>query len=168
MQSTDKRSERAYSIVSSPYENEVEFFIELVPGGELTPQLHELQSGNEILMRKVPKGRFLLQTNEPHKNYLLVSTVTGVAPYVSYIRSLMNDEPEGGFRSGHRLFLLNGARRSWEFGYHEELANIASTAHWLTYVPTISRASEDVTWNGERGRVDDLLRKYVDEWGLTG
>ena len=45
---------------------------------------------------------------------------------------------------------------------------MASTAHWLTYVPTISRASEDVTWNGERGRVDDLLRKYVDEWGLTG
>jgi len=168
VQSTDKRIERAYSIVSSPYENEVEFFIELVPGGELTPQLHELQSGNEILMRKVPKGRFLLQTNEPHKNHLLVSTVTGVAPYVSYIRSLMNDEREGGFLSGHRLFPLNGASRSWEFGYHEELANIASTANWLTYVPTISRASEDVTWNGERGRVDDLLRKYVDEWGLTG
>jgi len=62
VQSTNKRSERAYSIVSSPHENEVEFFVELVRGGELTPQLHELQSGNEILMRKVAKGRFLLET----------------------------------------------------------------------------------------------------------
>ena len=168
VQSTNKRSERAYSIVSSPHENEVEFFIELVPGGELTPQLHELQAGNEVLMRKVAKGRFLLETSEPYKNHLLVSTVTGVAPYVSYIRSLVNDGREEEFPSGNRLFLLNGASRSWEFGYHEELANIASTANWLTYVPTISRASEDVTWNGERGRVDDLLRKYVDEWGLTG
>jgi ferredoxin/flavodoxin---NADP+ reductase len=168
VQSTDRRSERAYSIVSSPHENEVEFFIELVPGGELTPQLHELQSGNEILMRKVAKGRFLRETSEPQKNHLLVSTVTGVAPYVSHIRSLMNDERDGRFRSGNRLFLLNGGSRSWEFGYHEELANIAATAYWLTYVPTISRASEDVTWNGERGRVDDLLRKYVDQWGLTG
>jgi len=114
-------------------------------------------------MRKVAKGRFLRETSEPQKNHLLVSTVTGVAPYVSYIRSLMNDERDGRFRSGNRLFLLNGASRSWEFGYHEELANIAATAYWLTYVPTISRASEDVTWNGERGRVDDLLRKYVDQ-----
>ena len=134
VQSGNKRSERAYSIVSSPHENEVEFFIELVPGGELTSQLYNLRSDNEILMRKVPKGRFLLQTNEPYKNHLLVSTVTGVAPYVSYIRSLMNDDREGKFPAGNRLFLLNGASRSWEFGYHQELANIASGAKWLIYV----------------------------------
>jgi ferredoxin/flavodoxin---NADP+ reductase len=168
VQSTNKPSERAYSIVSSPHENEVEFFIELVPGGELTPQLYNLQSGNEILMRKVHKGRFLLDINESRKNHLLVSTVTGVAPYVSYIRSVMNDDREGTFPAGNRLFLLNGASRSWEFGYHQELANIASAAKWLTYVHTISRAWEDAAWNGERGRVDDLLRKYIDEWRLTG
>lgn len=168
VQSTDKRSERAYSIVSAPHENEVEFFIELVPGGELTPLLYNLQSGDEILMRKVPKGRFLLDINGSDKKHLLVSTVTGVAPFVSYIRSLMNDEREGKCPAGNRLFLLNGASRSWEFGYDQELANIASRAKWLTYVPTISRAWEDKAWNGERGRVDDLLRKYIDEWRLTG
>jgi len=168
VQSTDKRSERAYSIVSAPHENEVEFFIELVPGGELTPLLYNLQSGDEILMRKVPKGRFLLDINGSDKKHLLVSTVTGVAPFVSYIRSLMNDEREGKCPAGNRLFLLNGASRSWEFGYDQELANIASRANWLTYVPTISRAWEDKAWNGERGRVDDLLRKYIDEWRLTG
>ena len=36
----DKRIERAYSIVSSPYEEGLEFFIELVPQGELTPHLY--------------------------------------------------------------------------------------------------------------------------------
>src|SRR5712691_2778623 len=40
-----KRSERPYSIVSSPYENEIEFFFELVPHGELTPLLYKLQMG---------------------------------------------------------------------------------------------------------------------------
>jgi ferredoxin--NADP+ reductase len=168
VQGTNKRSERAYSIVSSPHENEVEFFIELVPGGDLTPELYNLKSGSEILLRKVPKGRFLLDVNGSRRNHLLVSTVTGVAPYVSYVRSLMNDDREGRFPDGNRLFLLNGASRSWEFGYHHELADIASAAKWLTYVPTISRASEDELWNGERGRVDDLLRKYVDQWQLTG
>ena len=31
---------------------------------------------------------------------------------------------------------------------------------------TVSRALEDLGWKGETGRVDDLLRKYADEWGL--
>jgi NAD(P)H-flavin reductase len=112
VQSANKRSERAYSIVSSPHESEVEFFIELVPGGELTPQLYNSQSGNEILMRRVPKGRFLLDTNGSRKNHLLVSTVTGVAPFVNYIRSLLKDDQDGKFLAGNRLFLLNGASRS--------------------------------------------------------
>jgi ferredoxin-NADP reductase len=38
----DKRIERAYSIVSSPYEEGREFFIELAPQGELTPQKYDL------------------------------------------------------------------------------------------------------------------------------
>ena len=79
----DKRSERPYSIVSSPYESEIEFFFELVPDGELTPHLHKLQVGDEMLMRKVPKGRFTLDTKSGRTNHLLVSTVTGIAPFVS-------------------------------------------------------------------------------------
>src|SRR5438552_3279486 len=53
---SQKRVERPYSIVSSPYENEIEFFFELVPQGDLTPLLYKLQLGDEMLMRKVPKG----------------------------------------------------------------------------------------------------------------
>ena len=56
VQGEQKRSERPYSIVSSPYENELEFFFELVPQGELTPQLYKLQLGGVMLMRIVPKG----------------------------------------------------------------------------------------------------------------
>lgn len=80
----------------------------------------------------------------------------------------MIDDREGRFPADNRLFLINGASRSWEFGYRNELGNTASRAKWLTYVPTISRAWEDQTWNAEQGRVDDLLRKYIDEWRLTG
>jgi hypothetical protein len=39
---------------------------------------------------------------------------------------------------------------------------------WLTYIPTVSRPWEDTTWKGETGRVDDLVRKYTDSWGLAG
>lgn len=163
-----KRSERPYSIASSPSEDEIEFFFELVPEGELTPKLYNLHPGDEMLMRKSPKGRFTLDVQSGRKNHLLVSTVTGVAPFVSYIRTLYKDWKEGRFAGDHKLFLLNGASKSWEFGYHEELDRFAAEVPWLTYVPTISRPWDDEKWNGERGRVDDLLRKYTDLWGLNG
>jgi ferredoxin--NADP+ reductase len=92
-----KRSERPYSIVSSPHESELEFFFELVPNGELTPQLYQLQLGDELLMRKVAKGRFTLDTRSGRTNHLLVCTVTGIAPFVSYVRTLYKDWKEGKF-----------------------------------------------------------------------
>jgi ferredoxin/flavodoxin---NADP+ reductase len=164
----EKRSERAYSIASSPYESEIEFFFELVSGGELTPRLYQLKQGDQMLMRKVPKGRFTLDTKGSRTNHLLVSTVTGLAPFISYLRTLRKDFADGNFPRGHRLFLLNGASRSWEFGYHDEVQQIADSCAWLTYIPTVSRPWEDENWQGEVGRVDDVLRKYVDIWGLTG
>jgi ferredoxin/flavodoxin---NADP+ reductase len=163
-----KRSERPYSICSSPYENEIEFFFELVPNGELTPQIYDLQPGDELLMRKIPKGRFILDTTSGRKNHFLVSTVTGVAPFVSYVRTLYKDWKDGRFSGDHQLFLLNGASRSWEFGYLDELQHFAAQVPWLKYVPTISRPWDDDDWHGEVGRVDDLLRKYADLWGLNG
>jgi ferredoxin--NADP+ reductase len=161
-----KRSERPYSIVSAPYEDELEFFFELVPEGETTPPIYRLQVGDELLLRKIPKGRFTLDTQSGRSNHLLVCTVTGVAPFVSYVRTLYRDWKEGRFGGEHTLFLLNGASRSWEFGYCEELRTFAREAPWLQYVPTVSRPWDDERWQGETGRVDDVLRKYADLWGL--
>ena len=168
VQRPEKRSERPYSIVSSPYESEIEFFFELVPQGELTPEIYKLQVGDEMLMRKVPKGRFTLDTKSGRTNHLLVSTVTGIAPFVSYIRTLYKDWKEGKFGGEQNLFLLNGASRSWEFGYLDELRKFAEEAPWLKYIPTVSRPWDDPKWTGEIGRVDDLIRKYTDMWGLNG
>jgi len=165
---SQKRVERPYSIVSSPYENEIEFFFELVPQGDLTPLLYKLQLGDEMLMRKVPKGRFTLDTKSGRTNHLLVCTVTGIAPFVSYVRTLYKDWKEGKFAGEHKLFLLNGASRSWEFGYHDELQEFAGQVPWLKYVPTVSRPWDDQNWKRETGRADDVLRKYADMWELTG
>lgn len=161
-----KRIERPYSIVSSPAEDKLEFFAELVPGGKLTPHLHRLKVGDELLMRKIPKGKFTLQTGDSHINHLMMCTVTGVAPFVSIIRSLAEDWRAGRFDGAHRLYLLNGASRPWEFGYKDELIRLAEEIPWLQYVPTVSRAWDHADWLGEIGRADDILRKYADQWGL--
>jgi len=66
----------------------------------------------------------------------------------------------------HKLFCLHGGSRSWEFGYREELEGIAAEVPWFKYATTISRPWEDAAWKGQTGRVDDLIRMYVKEWGL--
>ncbi len=162
-----KRVERPYSIASSPAEDEVEFFFELVPQGALTPSLHKLLPGDHLLMRKVAKGRFSLDLLQNGKmNHLLISTVTGVAPFVSFVRWLNQEWKEGRFDGTHRLFLLNGASRPWEFGYLEELNNFDKELPWFKYVPTVSRPWDHADWPGEIGRADDILRKYADHWEL--
>ena len=161
------RTERAYSIVSSPYEDALEFFVELVPQGGLTPTLFELKPGDELLCRKIAKGRFTLDLRSGRTNHLLISTVTGIAPFVSYVRTLQRDWKNGKAMPGdHKVFCLQGASHSVEFGYREELAHYATEAPWFKYVATVSRPWENPDWKGETGRVDDLLRKYTDAWGL--
>jgi ferredoxin--NADP+ reductase len=162
------RIERAYSIVSSPYEETLEFFIELVPQGGLTPHLHKLKEGDTLSCRKIAKGRFTLDLRSGRSNHLLVSTVTGIAPFVSYVRTLYRDWKNGGtpMPGNHKLFCLQGGSRSWEFGYRDELDRYAAETPWFKFAATVSRPWEDPAWSGETGRVDDLLRKYADAWGL--
>ncbi len=163
-----KLVERPYSIVSSPYEKEIEFFIELVPQGELTPLLYKLHSGDLLAFRKLAKGRFTLDLKSGKKNHLLLCTVTGIAPFVSYARTLYQDWKKNAMPADVKLFLINGASRSWEFGYRAEMEKLAAEVPWLEYVPTVSRPWEDAKWTRETGRVDDLIRKYSDQWGLSG
>jgi ferredoxin--NADP+ reductase len=160
--------ERAYSIVSSPYEPNLEFFFELVPGGELTPLLHRLNPGDSISVRRASKGRMTLDVSSGRRQHLLLCTVTGIAPFVSYARTLLEDWKAGRFKGEHQLFLIQGASHSRELGYREEMERIARDVPWLTYVPTVSRRWDDPDWRGETGRVEDVLRKYTDQWSLSG
>jgi ferredoxin/flavodoxin---NADP+ reductase len=162
------RIERAYSIVSSPYEDTLEFFVELVPQGALTPYLYKLHKGDTLTCRKIAKGRFTLDLRSGRKHHLLLSTVTGIAPFVSYVRTLYRDWKSGNspMPGDHKLYCVQGGSRSWEFGYREEMEKVAAEVPWLKFVTTVSRPWEDESWRGETGRVDDLIRKYVSAWDL--
>ncbi len=153
--------ERAYSIVSSPYEPEVELFLELVPRpyGNLTPLLYELGPGDQVDIRPRAKGLFTL--DERYSRHLMMSTVTGVVPYISILRSYLYD-----LRSGHRFYVLQGASYMDEFGYAAELERMAREhPAFISYVPTASRPQEarNQGWQGETGRVNTLLERYVDK-----
>jgi len=157
---------RPYSIVSSPYEEFLEFYIELVPHGKLTPRIWKLKVGDWVWLRPRIVGKFTL--NEETKKHLMVATVTGAAPFISMIRTQIYELEMGKRNEPHRFLLLHGASRSWELGiYKDELMNISKKFDWLIYIPTVSRPWEDENWKGETGRVDDIVRKYADNFKFT-
>lgn len=153
--------ERPYSIVSSPYEPFLEFFVELVPGGDLTPKLWELKLGSSILIRRRIVGHFSLETRL--NRHLMLATVTGVAPFVSMLRT---QQIERGAESRERFLLIHSASRSVDLGpYLGELEGL-SRSGWLRYLPTISRPWEEPDWKGEMGRLEDVVRKHADRLGF--
>ena len=157
--------ERAYSIVSAPYEADLELFVELVPppDGNLTPLLHDMKEGDTVTIRPRAKGIFTFDPKLP--KHLFVATVTGVVPYLSIIRQYLHDG-----QSGHHFYILMGASYQDEFGYDDELVKLASDhSGFITFVPTISRPDEEPNagWDGESGRVNTIVEKYVSKWDLT-
>lgn len=156
--------ERPYSIVSSPYERSLEFFVELVPGGLLTPKLWDMSLGSSILVRRRIVGQFTL--DKTVQRHLMMATVTGVAPFVSMLRTQHVDRVRG-VASTDQIVLIHGASQSAEFGpYLKELEKLSRDG-WLEYIPTISRPWEELNWQGETGRVEDVVRKHADRMGLN-
>jgi ferredoxin--NADP+ reductase len=158
--------ERPYSIVSDPAEGEIELFIERVPEGELSAPLHDVPVGETTLVRKRCKGLFLRDAPVVDQAHLFVATVTGIAPFVSILRSLRRRQESGEWSADHPIVALQGASRADELGYEQELRALDEACDWFTYVPTISRPWEDADWAGETGRVEDILRKHADAVGM--
>jgi ferredoxin--NADP+ reductase len=165
VQDGDKLIARPYSIVSAPHEPLLEFFIELVPNGALTPRLWALKKGDHALIRNRMAGKFVRAEEDAVTNHLMIATVTGAAPFISMARALAA-EMKRGKPAVHRLYILHGASHSSELGtYKDELTQLARDG-WLHYVPTVSRPWEDPQWKGETGRVEELIRKYLDRLNL--
>jgi ferredoxin--NADP+ reductase len=162
----EKLIERPYSVASSPREPELEFFLELVPGGHLTPHLYDVPIGGEVLIRRAAKGRFLFDSASGRPFHFMISTVTGVAPFLSMLRDLAARHAAGE-TVPYRVALLHAAGVSRELGYCEELSEHARLLEWFRYIPTISRVWLDPAWSGELGRAEDVARKYLDSMGFT-
>jgi ferredoxin--NADP+ reductase len=158
--------ERPYSVASSPREPELEFFLELVPGGHFTPHLYDMPAGARVLVRRAAKGRFLFDRRSGRPNHFLIATVTGVAPFVSMLREFAARQEEGE-TPPYRIALLHAASVSCELGYWDEMSGYARRFEWFEYIPTVSRPWLDALWRGELGRAEDVARKHQDLLGFT-
>src|SRR5437868_9903417 len=100
--------QRPYSMASAPHEPLLEFFLELVPGGLLTPRLWQLRAGDRLLIGEKAAGTFYLDRKTGMLRHLMLCTVTGIAPFVSMIRAHA-DELARGLHGDTRFAMIHGA-----------------------------------------------------------
>lgn len=154
----DKLIRRAYSISSSSVERRyLEFYLTLVPSGELTPRLFALGPGSRLFLSPKASGMFTLDRVAPGRAVLLLATGTGLAPYVSMLRTMLINDTQ------RRFVVLHGARCSWDLGYRAELESLARIRPNFCYIPTITQPEDDPHFQGQTGLIQDLLAQGVVE-----
>lgn len=156
---------RAYSIVSAHYEDHLEFYSIKVQDGPLTSRLQHLKPGDTLLVGRKPTGSLIMDNLKPGKHLYLLSTGTGLAPFMSVIR-----DPEF-YEAFDKIILCHGVRIVSELGYADLIRKELPqnefygelVAEKLIYYPTVTREAFD-----NQGRLTDLIEngKMFEDIGL--
>ena len=143
---------RAYSIANPPrIRDYLEFYVVLVPDGYFTPKLWELREGDPIWLGPKIKGKFTLDPAPPGKDLVMVSTGTGIAPFVAMLHEYQHTD------RWRRFIIIHGTRMAIDLGYRETLEKIAAEDPTVVYIPTVTREPESTGWAGPRGRVNTIF-----------
>lgn len=145
---------RAYSIASANYEEHLEFFSIKVPDGPLTSLLQHLKVGDPILMSTKPTGTLVTDYLLPGKRLYMLSTGTGLAPFMSIIK-----DPET-YEKYEKVILVHGVRNTNELAYDDFITRELPQNEFfgdevkekLLYYPTVTREPFR-----NQGRITDLM-----------
>ena len=145
---------RAYSLVSTPYDDCLEFLSIKVPDGKLTQHLQKVIPGDRVLVGRKPTGTLLADNLRPGRNLYLLGTGTGLAPFISLIR-----DPDL-YERFERVVLVHGCRTVAELVYEELITQSLPEDEFLgeivrerlLYYPTVTREAYRHT-----GRITDVM-----------
>ncbi|WP_372657965.1 ferredoxin--NADP reductase [Hydrogenophaga sp.] len=156
---------RAYSMVSPHYEDTLEFLSIKVPDGPLTSRLQHIQVGEQILVGRKASGTLLTQNLTPARHLYLLSTGTGLAPFMSVAR-----DPDV-YEQFEKIVLVHGCRQVQELAYERRISHEMPQNEWfgeqvrtkLLYYPTVTREAFR-----HQGRIPTLLEtgRIAHELGL--
>jgi ferredoxin--NADP+ reductase len=145
---------RAYSMVSPPWEEHLEFLSIKVAHGPLTSRLQHIVPGDRVLIGRKATGTLVPENLAPGGTLWLLATGTGLAPFMSLIR-----DPET-YDRFDRVVLLHTVRQVAELAYHDLIARDLPghellgelVRERLVYWPSVTREAFH-----HRGRITTLL-----------
>ncbi|WP_419825977.1 ferredoxin--NADP reductase [Sphingomonas sp.] len=153
---------RAYSIASPAYAEELEFLSIKVPDGPLTSRLQKIEPGDGVFLGRKPTGTLVADALLPGKRLLLLSTGTGLAPFMSVIR-----DPDS-YERFDEIVLVHSVRRVSDLSYRDMLeARLAddplvdeAARAQFRYLPTVTR--EDFPRRERIGALIDARTLFED------
>ncbi|MCX7285579.1 MAG: ferredoxin--NADP reductase [Novosphingobium sp.] len=156
---------RAYSVASPSWAEELEFLSIKVPDGPLTSRLQNIQPGDQIYLGRKPTGTLVTDALLPGKRLFMLSTGTGLAPFLSLVR-----DPDVYEQFG-QVVVVHSVRRVSDLAFHEELESKLAgdplvedqAQQQLVYVPTVTREPFHTS-----GRIGDLIENGRLFQDLTG
>lgn len=145
---------RAYSVVSANYEEHLEFLSIKVADGPLTSRLQHIQIGDTLIVGNKPTGTLVIDYLLPGKRLYLMSSGTGLAPFMSIVRDPAT------YEKFEEVVLVHGVRHANELAYHDYLTTELHrhellgemVTEQLHYYPTVTREPYRNT-----GRITDLI-----------
>ncbi len=156
---------RAYSMASSNYEDYLEFYSIKVQDGPLTSRLQHIKIGDELLVSKKPTGTLLWDHLRPGKHLWMLSTGTGLAPFLSIIK-----DPDV-YENFEKVILVHGCRFINELTYQELITHQLQDNEYfgdsvkdkLIYYPAVTREPFK-----NYGRITTLLKsgKLIEDTGM--
>jgi ferredoxin--NADP+ reductase len=126
----------------------------VVPGGEFTSELSQLKEGDSLLVEKQAYGYLTLDRFVDGRDLWLLSTGTGVAPFLSILQDFEVWE------KFERIILVYSVREGRELAYQELVAGLESRdylseyAGKLQFIATVTREQTPGTLHG---RITTLL-----------
>ena len=152
---TSERVYRAYSISSQPSrDTEIELEIRLVPNGICTTYVFEhLEVGDAVTING-PYGHFYL--SDTGAKAICVAGGSGNAP----IKSILYDMLEKGIDRETVYFF--GAREKRDLFLVDEMRELEKKLPRFTYIPCLSQPLPEDDWEGEVGRVTDVMERHID------
>ncbi len=146
---------RAYSMVSAHYDDHLEFLSIKIPEGKLTSRMQHLRAGDTVLVGRKSTGTLVTHHLVPGRNLYLLSTGTGLAPFLSLVR-----DPEL-YEQFDRIILTHSCRRIGELAYADYLGRDLledpflgeEIRRKLIYYPSVTREPFRTP-----GRITDLIR----------
>ncbi|WP_327752617.1 ferredoxin--NADP reductase [Sphingobium sp. SJ10-10] len=132
---------RAYSVASPAWDEELEFLSIKVQDGPLTSRLQLIQPGDQIYLGRKPTGTLVTDALLPGKRLFMLSTGTGLAPFLSLAR-----DPDV-YEFYEQVVVVHSVRRVSDLAFHDELSGklaedplvAEQAASQFHYVPTVTR-----------------------------
>jgi ferredoxin--NADP+ reductase len=151
---------RAYSIVSASYDEFLEFYSIVVPGGEFTTELYSLKEGDTVFVEKMNYGFLTCDRFEGGKDLWLLSTGTGLAPFISILL-----EPST-WETYENVVLVHSVREAKELAYREFVETLPQHEYFGEFAASKLKYVKIVTRENVEGCLSARITTALDDGSL--